>query len=57
MKLLKRKVATYASTNRDRGLLIRGSVKEQKTSKMPGPGSYNTLTIGSIMDSMQKHAK
>jgi len=43
MKLLKKKVQTIADTKRDRGLLIRGSVKDQKSSRMPGPGNYNTI--------------
>lgn len=58
MQLLKKRVKTFAMPSRDRGLLIRGSLKEQKGSKLPGPGNYNTLDHSSIMGSiMQKMSR
>lgn len=41
MRILKRKVQTFATTKNDRGLLMRGPLKEQKQSKLPGPASYD----------------
>ena len=43
MKVLKRKVQTFAQSNRDRGLLLNGPLKAQKGSASPAPGSYNTI--------------
>ena len=44
LSVVKKRVQTYATVNRDRGLLIKsGQLKQQKTSKVPGPGSYNTV--------------
>lgn len=57
MKLLKKRVATFALATRDRGLLIKGPVKEQKTSRVPGPGAYDTQTIGTIVDSINKQSR
>lgn len=53
MKLLKKSVQTIAETKRDRGLLLRGSVKMQKSSRQPGPGDYNTIDPTSIEGKMK----
>ena len=44
LDLTKKRVQTIATVTRDRGLLIKsGQLKQQKQSKLPGPGSYNTV--------------
>ena len=43
LKLLKKKERTIANAHRDRGLLLKGQIKEQKSSRQPGPGNYDTI--------------
>ena len=43
MELLKKKVQTFASTKRGRGLHYDEGVKNQKSSRLPGSGEYNTV--------------
>ena len=40
--------------NSDRGLLMRGPLKEQKTSRVPGPGDYNTTEQSSMIGQLKK---
>jgi len=54
MKLLKKKVQTFAPAKRDRGLLIKGPLKAQKSSKTPGPGTYDSFVINTIMQKVMK---
>ena len=55
MQLLKKRGASYALAKHDRGLLVRGSFKDQKSSRIPGPGAYDTADAGSMADAMRKH--
>ena len=43
MKLLKKKVQSFAGTKRGRGLHYDEGVKNQKSSRLPGPGEYETI--------------
>ena len=54
MSVLKKSIQSIAETKRDRGLLVRGSMKKQKSSFTPGPGSYNTIDHSSMMGALQK---
>jgi hypothetical protein len=54
MKLLKKKVQTFAPAKRDRGLLIKGALKAQKSSEMPGPAAYNTFDNNTMMEKLRK---
>ena len=54
----KKKVATIAKSTRDRGLVIKAPLwKEQKTSMLPSPGSYNTARYNSLEDYGQRRVK
>ena len=53
MRVLKKKSATIAQQTRDRGLLIKGQLKNQKSSRNPGPGAYQTLDDRSILKDLQ----
>ena len=55
MKVLKKRNQTIAQTRRDRGLLIQGSVKDQKSSRQPGPGMYDTVDVTSMAGMLNKH--
>lgn len=54
LALTKKKVRTIANSNRDRGLLIQGHLKDQKQSRMPGPGNYDTVDYSSMMGQLQQ---
>ena len=55
MRMLKNRVQTFATSKRDRGLLINGHVKNQKSSRQPGPGMYETVDVTSMAGMLNKH--
>ena len=54
LEVIKKKVQAYAQSKDDRGLLMKGSFKQQRSSRLPGPGAYSIKDPTSISESLMR---
>lgn len=57
LSLIRKKGHAFSQSRDDRGLLLKGDLKQQKSSRSPGPGDYSTVDPVSIQGQLRKSLK